>query len=166
MVKVLNCKKLHENAKLPVKTHDTDLGWDISCVRDDNFERFEVYENKAWKDKGNLVSEYSKTLLPGESYLFHTGIATNIPEGYGIIFRDRSSLGSKCIHVLAGVIDETYTGEWCIKLINMGKNPYTIIEGDRIIQAILVKNYKVEPKWVDELKETKRGDGGFGSSGK
>ena len=69
------------------------------------------------------------------------------------------------LHRLAGVIDSTYRGEWKVLLTNLGKEAYTIREGDRIVQAIIQKEILTQWSW-GELDETARGDRGLGSSGK
>jgi dUTP pyrophosphatase len=69
------------------------------------------------------------------------------------------------IHRLAGVIDANYRGEWMVSLINLSKKPYTIFEGDKIIQAIIQRDEQLDFV-LGELDETSRGEQGFGSSGR
>jgi dUTP pyrophosphatase len=141
--------KSHTNAVIPTKL-DGNLGFDLYCVEDDSF-----YGNPR-----------KKGLCPKQQHLFHTGITMAIPEGCGVILKDRSGLASKHgIHVLAGVIDSSYRGEWCICLINLGQYSYEITEGDRICQAVVVPEYHIKFKEVGQLSETFRGEKGFGSSG-
>lgn len=101
-------------------------------------------------------------------YVYHTGIAVEIPEGHvGLIF-PRSSL-SKTDLILAnhvGVIDSGYRGEIMAKFRPINSTPRTYDEGDRICQMMIVPIPKIEFEEVDELSETERGDGGFGHSGK
>jgi len=107
------------------------------------------------------------TIKPGERHIFQTGIAMEFPDGYGLLYWDRSGLAAKHgIHILAGVIDATYRGEHRIVLLNTGKESYDVKEGDRIAQAILLKLPDVEIEEVDELSDSNRGEGRFGSSGK
>lgn len=158
----LPCKKLHEQAKLPVRKAG-ELGWDFSVVPDDSFRELPI------DGCGPNCTEYINTiaLMPGESHLFHLGIAAAIPDGYGMILFDRSGMGAKkLIHRFAGVIDSTYRGEWLVLLKNFSNGVQRINVGDRIIQGVLVRNYDLEPFWTEELDDTERGASGFGSSGR
>jgi dUTP pyrophosphatase len=134
-------KKLAKNAKLPQKDNATDAGIDI-------------FTNESY------------TLQPGERHMFSTGIAVEFPEGYVALLWDRSGLGSKGIHRLAGVIDSGYRGEWKIVLVNMTDEPFEINEGDKVIQCVLQKFEPVKIAEVKDLNDSKRGEKGFGSSGK
>lgn len=134
-------KKLSSNAILPTKDNSTDAGIDI-------------YANESY------------TLKPGERHLFSTGIAVEFKPGYVALLWDRSGLGSKGIHRLAGVIDSGYRGEWKVALVNLTKETFAIKAGDKIIQCILQKFEPVKIKEVKKLKESKRGAKGFGSSGR
>lgn len=133
--------RLVAEAKLPVKDNPTDAGIDI-------------FTNESY------------TLKPGESHLFSTGIAVEFPKGFVALLWDRSGLGSKGIHRLAGVIDSGYRGEWKVVLLNTTKKKFEIKKGDKIIQCILQKFELVKIKEVKKLSETKRGAKGFGSSGR
>ncbi len=141
-------KKLRKDAKLPYKKRPHDMGWDISCVSDVDWEGEEF------------------TLLPGKSHLFSTGLSIAVPDHFGFILRDRSGLGIHPISHTAGVIEGTYRGEWKICLVNLGDKPYTFNVGDRICQAILMPVFPAKCFEVEELPETDRGNKGFGSSGK
>ena len=134
-------KKLSPDAKLPSKDNPEDAGID-------------VYTNESY------------TLQPGERRAFSTGIAAEFPAGYVALFWDRSGLGSKGIHRLAGVIDSGYRGEWKVVLINLTNEPYEIKAGDKIVQCIIQKFEPVDIVEVDELEESARGEKGFGSSGR
>ena len=110
------------------------------------------------------------TLLPGERHLFPTGIAIS-PECSGVvaIVAGRSGLGIKHGVTLSngiGVIDSDYRGEIHAGLINRSDVPYTISPGDRIAQLFFVPVYAANFCLCDELDETERGAGGFGSTGK
>lgn len=134
-------QKIANNAILPTKDNPTDAGIDI-------------YTNESY------------TLRPGEVYMFTTGISVEFPKGYVALLWDRSGLGSKGIHRLAGVIDSGYRGEWKVVLLNTTKKPYPIKQGDKIIQCIM---QKFEPARITEakaLKQSKRSKKGFGSSGR
>jgi dUTP pyrophosphatase len=136
-----NVQKLSPTATLPTKENPSDAGIDI-------------YTNESY------------TLKPGERHLFSTGIAVEFPKGHVALLWDRSGLGSKGIHRLAGVIDSGYRGEWKVALINLTKEPFPITSGDKIIQCLLQKFEPVKIKEVKKLKESKRGAKGFGSSGR
>lgn len=166
----LKVKLLTDTAKLPTKAHDSDAGWDI------------------YADEDCII-------YPGETVKIKTGIAVQInPSGTSHenivhLVWDRSSLGSKGIHRLAGVIDESYNGEILVCLTNLNvlsviselrflnkdsdfyteitdalnKNAYKINKGDKIAQILTQRVSKVVIS-EGELKETDRGSKGFGSS--
>ena len=105
----------------------------------------------------------------GERALIPTGLYLEIPVGYEAQIRPRSGLAiKKGITVLnsPGTIDSDYRGEVCIILINLSDEDYVIKDGDRICQMVITKHEKAEWVSVEELKETSRGDGGFGHTGK
>ncbi len=96
-----------------------------------------------------------------------TGIAIEFTSGHGALLRDRSSMASRGLAVTAGVIDAGYRGEIQVIMHNLGASDAAIAAGDKIVQMIPVRpetNFPVEE--VDDLSETKRGAGGFGSTGK
>ena len=98
-----------------------------------------------------------------------TNISVEIPEGYEIQVRPRSGLAAKHgIGVLnsPGTIDSDYRGEVKIILINFSKDEFTIKPGERIAQLVLSKVYKAKMKEEKDLNESKRGEGGFGHTGK
>lgn len=134
-------KKLVANAIVPTKDNRADAGIDI-------------YTNEAY------------TLTPGEVHMFSTGIAVEFPPGYVALLWDRSGLGSKGIHRLAGVIDSGYRGEWKVVLLNTTKKRFPIAKGDKIVQCILQKFEPTKIVEVKTLKESQRGAKGFGSSGR
>ena len=108
-------------------------------------------------------------LKPLERYLVPTGIKLEIPEGFEIQVRPRSGLAFKYgITVLntPGTIDSDYRGEVKVLLINLSNEIYKIQPNERIGQLILGKVYKLDFEVKDGLSETKRGDGGFGHTGK
>lgn len=154
----LQVKKIHPNAIVPTKIKGN-LAFDLHVVRDDHF--FEHnYPGQPNDFRYNITSDTSRRI-------FHTGLTMAIPEGYGCVIKDRSGLAAKHgLHVLAGVIDSSYRGEWMVCLLNTGRTYYQITEGDRIAQAIIIPEYELEFLEVDELSETWRGEKGFGSSGR
>ena len=107
-------------------------------------------------------------LKPGKSDIIPTGIAISIPVGYEIQIRPRSGLAAKKkITVLnaPGTIDADYRGEIKVIIINLGNEEFKINPNDRIAQMVLCPVIKAELVEVDELQNTKRGEGGFGSTG-
>jgi len=109
------------------------------------------------------------TIYPGQSIIIKTGLHVEIPIGYEIQLRPRSGLAAKRgITVLntPGTIDADYRGEICAILINHGDTPFNVINGERIGQLVLNKVRQIQWEVVSELSDTKRGVGGFGSTGK
>lgn len=105
----------------------------------------------------------------GGSVLIRTGLSFDIPEGWAMLVYSRSGHGFKNAIRLAnctGVIDSDYTGEVMVKLANDSDFSFTINAGDRVAQAMLVPVQRFSFVEVRELKETDRGEGGFGSTGK
>ena len=109
------------------------------------------------------------TLAPGQLALAPTGVAVEIPEGMvGLLF-GRSGLGVKhgvCLSNGVGVIDADYRGEICAGLCNVGSAPYEIQPGERVAQLVLLPIAAPQPEEAEELTETARGAGGFGSTGR
>lgn len=108
------------------------------------------------------------TLNPGERSLVPTGLSFEIPVGYEIQARPRSGLAIKkgiSLVNTPGTIDADYRGEVKIIVINLGQEPVTIESGERIAQLVLCPVYQAKLVQVDELGDTKRGAGGFGSTG-
>jgi dUTP pyrophosphatase len=127
------------------------------------------YAHGAHEDAGmDLHAVEAVTLEPGVPRLVPTGLTIELPPGYEAQVRPRSGLALK--HAIAmpnapGTIDPGYRGELRVILLNLGREPYTIAPGDRIAQMIVARYEAVE--WVEtELAESRRGAGGFGSSGK
>lgn len=141
----IRIKKLHPNAHLPEYAHGPleDAGMDIRCVE-------------------NVVLE------PNVAQCVPTGLALEIPSGYEVQIRPRSGLALKHAITLPNspaTIDPGYRGELKIILLNLGKQPYEVHAGDRIAQMIVARYEAVE--WEEnELAESMRGAGGFGSSGR
>ena len=107
-------------------------------------------------------------LAPGKTAIIPTGLAVSIPKNFEIQIRPRSGLAAKNqITVLntPGTIDSDYRGELKVILVNLGKENFKIEKGIRIAQMVLCPVVKATLKEVDILEETKRGEGGFGSTG-
>ncbi|MAO32626.1 MAG: dUTP diphosphatase [Crocinitomicaceae bacterium] len=112
--------------------------------------------------------EESICIKPSEHILIPTGLFIQIPDGYECQVRPRSGLAfKKGITVLntPGTIDADYRGEVGIILINHSKNEFVVNNGDRIAQLVFNKFEQIEWSNVEELNETNRGTGGFGSTG-
>tara|TARA_B100000519_G_C13890623_1_gene272642 strand:- start:10 stop:447 length:438 start_codon:yes stop_codon:yes gene_type:complete len=119
----------------------------------------------------DLIAFIEKEVLisPGRSDMIPTGISVGIPKNHELQIRPRSGLAAKSqISVLntPGTIDSDYRGEIKVILFNHGKSDFLVKNGDRIAQMVLVPILKIDFLEVDDLPETIRGDGGFGSTGK
>ena len=145
MVKVL-IKKLYPTVQLPSYKTNGASGMDLmACI------------------------EKPIILEPGKSSLVPTGLSVAFPEKYEIQIRPRSGLAAKnSISVLntPGTIDSDYRGELKIILFNHGNKNFMINNNDRIAQMVLTPIIKMELEEKNELPETIRGEGGFGSTGK
>ena len=109
------------------------------------------------------------SVAPGETVFIHTGLTAEIPEGYaGFVFA-RSGLASKSGLAPAnkvGVVDSDYRGEYMVALLNHSDKPVTVSPGDRVDQLVVMPVAFTDFVETDELTETERGAGGFGSTGK
>ena len=115
-----------------------------------------------------MLAAEEVTLAPGGRHAVATGFALAIPEGYEIQVRPRSGLALKhgiSLPNTPGTIDSDYRGELRIIMINHGAEPFAIHRGDRIAQLVLAPVTRAEWALVEELDETARGAGGFGSTG-
>ncbi|MBI1857747.1 MAG: dUTP diphosphatase [Candidatus Melainabacteria bacterium] len=125
-------------------------------------------EGAAGMDLTNVLEE-PLTLKPGERAKIPTGLIMILPEGYEGQTRPRSGLAAKhgiTLTNCVGTIDSDYRGELCCLMINLGNEPYTIQPGERIAQLIISPVVHVETEETDKIPETKRGSGGFGSTGR
>jgi len=153
-------KKLSPEGMAPQK-NPGDVGWDLKCIEDENFK---VLYNGPF---GNREPEKCVELEPGERYGFKTGIAIQLPEGYHAVIKPRSGLAIKHgVEILAGIIDNSYSGEIIICLKNGGNSPIRISPKDKIAQMLIFKENEGYFTEVYELRSTDRGDKGFGSTGK
>ena len=145
MVKIL-IKKLNSRVKLPKYKTDGSSGMDLMALLDKPI-----------------------SILPQKSELIPTGLSIAIPDNTEIQIRPRSGLAAKNnISVLntPGTIDSDYRGELKIILYNHGSKEFVVKNEDRIAQMVLVPIIKATFEVVEELPETIRGSGGFGSTGK
>ncbi|MEI7809948.1 MAG: dUTP diphosphatase [bacterium] len=137
----IKVKRLKENAKLPKYHHPGDVGMDMYAME-------------------------TVVLKPMEHHRFFHGFALEFPVGYAAIVKDKSSISKALLHTMGGVFDAGYRGEYNTHLVNLGSEPYTIEEGDKISQLIIYPVAIGELEEVTELSESERGMGGFGSTGK
>ncbi len=106
---------------------------------------------------------------PGEIVLVPTGFAVALPAGYEFQIRPRSGLAIKkglTVVNAPGTIDADYRGEIKVGLVNLGKETVTLAPGERMAQMVLSKVWQVEWERVSELEDTRRGEGGFGHTGR
>ena len=116
----------------------------------------------------DVVSAEDVTIRPGERHAVATGLSMAIPPGYEIQVRPRSGLALKhgiTVPNTPGTIDSDYRGELKAILINHGSEPFAIHRGDRVAQLVLAPVTRAVWNEVEELDETARGSGGFGSTG-
>ena len=117
----------------------------------------------------DVVSAEDLTLAPGARHAVATGFAIAIPDGYEVQVRPRSGLALKhgitCLNT-PGTIDSDYRGEVKVILANLGSEPFAVVRGERIAQLVPAPVLKARFAEVDELGDTDRGVGGFGSTGR
>ena len=142
---VMKWKRLHKEAQAPERQTPGSAGYDLcACIQD------------------------PAVIGPGDTGVFPTGLALEIPEGHvGLVFC-RSSMGVRHNVNLAngvGVIDSDYRGEVMVSLHNFGKERYVVGPGQRIAQLVIVPVALPRLEEARELSSTQRGTGGFGSTG-
>lgn len=144
MVKI---KRVRENAVVPKRATDGSAGADLCACIDEPI-----------------------TINPGDLAKIPTGIAIALPSAeLGAFLFARSGLGVKhgiCLSNGVGVIDSDYRGEISVGLCNVGSQPYTVEPGERIAQMVIMPVSLLPLCETDTLDETKRGSGGFGSTGR
>ena len=125
---------------MPEKAHDLDAGYDLRAA------------------KGYIIH-------PGKKRTMETGVHVELPKNTVAYIKDRSSMYANDL-IVSGTIDPGYTGPIKVTMHNIGENMALIKRGDKIAQ--LVFHETLSPKFtkVDKFKETERGDGGFGSTGR
>lgn len=146
MMEAIRVKRLRENALLPTYGSAEAAGADLyACLSE------------------------PVTIAPGQSAFIPTGLAMELPKGFAGLIYARSGLA--CKHGLApankvGVVDSDYRGEFLIVLHNHGSQPQTVVHGDRIAQLVITP--VITPGFIasEELTDTQRSGGGFGSTGR
>jgi len=138
---ILKFKQLDQRATLPTRGSAASAGLDLYSIED-------------------------ITIEPHQRTLARTGLAVAVPIGFYGRVAPRSGLAVKNgLDVLAGVIDSDYRGEVCCALLNTGDAPLTLPPGSRLCQLIIEQIITPSPAWAEDLDETARGAGGFGSTG-
>jgi len=139
----IKIKKLNEEAIVPHYVHQGDAGMDVYSI------------------ENHIIN-------PGQITLVKTGLAFEIPIGYEIQVRPKSGLALKHGITLTnspGTLDSGYRGELGVILQNEGKNSYEVKKGEKIAQIVLARYEEADIEEVNEISESSRGDGGFGSTG-
>lgn len=129
-------------ARLPVYGHPGDAGMDLFAAEE-------------------------VVLGPGDVKAVPTGVKMAIPGGYVGLIWDKSGISLQGVHRLAGVVDAGYRGEVKVVMVNLGKKPYVFKSGQKVAQMLIqpVQAVEVVDVGEDDLAETSRGEGGFGSTG-
>ncbi len=138
-------KRLNENATIPTYGSEFSAGADLYSADEET------------------------AILPGETKLIHTGIALELPIGYAGLIYARSGLASKRGLAPAnkvGVVDCDYRGEVMVALHNHSNTEQSVARGERIAQLVIAPYIVADFEETDELSETVRGEGGFGSTGR
>ena len=137
----LKIKKVRDDAKIPTRAHHNDAGIDLYACGE------------------HVVAPHATAMIP-------IGVAFEIQEGCVGLIWDKSSIGSKSLKTLGGVIDAGYRGEVSVMVHNLSDVPYTFAHGHKVAQLIIQKVEFPEIVEADELSDSLRGQGGFGSTGK
>lgn len=137
----LKFKRLSETAKLPTRGSEEAAGWDL------------------YSDEDRIIPINSKAVIT-------TNLAYEIPKGYALIIKDRSSMAKNDLTTNAGVLDSDYRGCVGVMIRNNSIEYLRILKGERIAQFLVVAVPETEIEEVFELSATQRGEGGFGSTGK
>ena len=146
----IKVKKVHHNAVIPKFAHSTDTGFDLFTV-----ENIRIHPNQ-------------KTIV-------RTGLIFELPDGWGVQIRNKSGItingvpnllnGKDDIVVYIGTIDQAYRGEIGIMVKNVSNRTIVIPAGTKLAQGVLEKVYQCTFEEVNDISETDRGEGGFGSTG-
>ena len=137
----IKIKKLREEAKIPGYAHPGDAGLDLySCI--------------------------DAEIAPGERVLIPTGLSIELPEGFVSLIWDKSGIALKGgVTCLGGVIEHTYRGEYGVLLLNTSREIYKVKKGEKVAQLLIQPIATAEIEISENLSDTKRGAGGFGSTG-
>ncbi len=137
----MNVKKLDPRAKLPLRAHPTDSGADLFALE--------------------------RTILPAHRITkVRTGIAIELPESTSGIIWGKSSVESKGIKAMAGLVDAPYRGELIVCMYNLNETEFVFEAGQKVAQLVVLPTLYPTFEEVAELTDTSRGAGGFGSTGR
>lgn len=137
----IKIKKLKDGAILPKYAHPGDVGMDMYAMEE--------------------------MVIPAGAHarIYH-GFALEFPVGYAAIVKDKSSISKAGLHAMGGVFDAGFRGEYNTHLVNLTDKPYTVEAGDKVSQLIIFPVAIAELEEADELSDSERGTGSFGSTGK
>ena len=136
----MKVKKLHPDALLPKRAHATDSGADLFALE--------------------------RTVLPPRAVSHvHTGIAIELPPGTSGIIWGKSSVESKGIKAMAGLVDTPYRGELIVCMYNLNDTEFVFEKGQKVAQLVVLPTLYPDFEEAAELSNTARGSGGFGSTG-
>ncbi len=136
----MKVKKLVPHAKLPNRAHSTDSGADLFAVE--------------------------RTVLPPHAITnVHTGVAVELPENTSGIIWGKSSVESKGIKAMAGLVDAPYRGELIVCMYNLNDTEFVFEQGQKVAQLVVLPTLYPPFEEAAELTDTTRGTGGFGSTG-
>lgn len=137
---ILKVKKLAPHAKLPLRAHPTDSGADLFALE--------------------------KTIIPARSIVkVRTGIAVELPENTSGVIWGKSSVESKGIKTMAGLVDAPYRGELLVCMYNLNETDFTFEAGQKVAQLVVLPTLYPVFEESESLSDTTRGEGGFGSTG-
>ena len=136
----MKVKKLHPQALLPKRAHATDSGADLFALQ--------------------------RTVLPPHAITYvHTGVAVELPENTSGIIWGKSSVESKGIKTMAGLVDAPYRGELIVCMYNLNATEFIFEAGQKVAQLVVLPTLYPDFEEAAELSDTTRGAGGFGSTG-
>lgn len=141
MKPIIKVKKLAPEAKLPLRAHETDSGADLFAL--------------------------NRTVLPPRAVTnVHTGVCIELPDNTSGIIWGKSSVESKGIKAMAGLVDAPYRGELIVCMYNLNDTEYVFEAGQKVAQLVVLPTLYPAFEPAPELTDTARGSGGFGSTGK
>ena len=132
---------MNPEAKLPTYAHLGDVGMDVYSLE-------------------------TKTLAPMERHTFFVGFGMEFETGYAAIVKDKSGVSKAGIHTMGGVYDAGYRGEYNVHVINLSDVSYTVEKGNKIAQIIIYPIVIADLFETEELSDSSRGEGRFGSTGR
>jgi len=137
----IKIKRLHPDAKMPSYAHPGDVGLDLYALE-------------------------NVTVEPGAHHRFMNGFAMEFPIGYAAIIKDKGSISKTGLHTMGGVFDAGFRGEYNVHLVNLSDKAYVFEKGDKVAQMVIIPVEIANIEEVNELSDSQRGMGQFGSTGK